>query len=124
MEQNQRYIIIRKIYLYFLSLVGLVLIVIALVRLVDLGLRVYVFKGAEEVVVWPEPGPIRVPGIKPGEERELTTEEKAAWEEKQRQTRVKENLRQRHRTASNSIAMIIVGLPLYLYHWRIIKKET
>ncbi|TSD01120.1 MAG: hypothetical protein Athens071426_706, partial [Parcubacteria group bacterium Athens0714_26] len=30
----------------------------------------------------------------------------------------------RQKDASINLAMIIVGLPLYLYHWLIIKKET
>ncbi|MDD5590074.1 MAG: hypothetical protein PHQ47_02780, partial [Candidatus Portnoybacteria bacterium] len=31
---------------------------------------------------------------------------------------------QRHRDASINLALIIVGLPLYLYHWRLIKREA
>jgi len=31
---------------------------------------------------------------------------------------------QRQKDASSSLAMILVGLPLYLYHWRVISKET
>ena len=30
----------------------------------------------------------------------------------------------RHRNASESLALILVGIPLYLYHWNIIKKES
>ena len=30
----------------------------------------------------------------------------------------------RHRDASLNLSLILIGLPLYLYHWRIIKKET
>ena len=30
---------------------------------------------------------------------------------------------QRESTAANALAMIIVGIPLYLYHWRVIKKD-
>lgn len=35
-----------------------------------------------------------------------------------------EAIRQRQRELSGSLSMIIVGLPLYLYHWNIIKKEN
>jgi len=31
---------------------------------------------------------------------------------------------QRQKQASQNLAFILVGLPLYLYHWRLIKKET
>jgi len=30
----------------------------------------------------------------------------------------------RHKDAFLNLAMILIGLPLYLYHWRIIKRET
>jgi molecular chaperone DnaK (HSP70) len=30
----------------------------------------------------------------------------------------------KHREAANNLALIIVGLPLYLYHWMLIKKES
>lgn len=31
---------------------------------------------------------------------------------------------QKHRDASLNLALILIGFPLYIYHWRIIKKET
>jgi hypothetical protein len=30
---------------------------------------------------------------------------------------------QREQTAASALAMIIVGVPLYLYHWRVIKRD-
>jgi hypothetical protein len=30
----------------------------------------------------------------------------------------------RHRDASINLSLILIGLPLYIFHWRIIKKET
>ena len=29
----------------------------------------------------------------------------------------------REREAARSLAMILIGLPLYLFHWRIIRRE-
>ncbi len=31
---------------------------------------------------------------------------------------------QKKRQMSNSLAMILVGAPVYLYHWKTIKKES
>ena len=39
--------LIRTIYLYLFSLVGLVIVVIRLVNLVDLGLKTFVFENAD-----------------------------------------------------------------------------
>ena len=50
---KEKYPLIRKIYLYVVSFIGLLLIVIGLVRLLDLGLKVYVFKHADYYGIYP-----------------------------------------------------------------------
>ena len=45
--------LIRKIYLYLFSLIGLVLVVIGCVQLVNLGLKAYVFTAADQYYTYP-----------------------------------------------------------------------
>lgn len=87
--------------MYLFSFIGLLVAVIGTIQLVDLGLKVYVFKGADKYEY-----------VAPKIEGEDVNVE----EEKMIQER--ETVRQRQRQASNSIAMIVVGIPLYLYHWK------
>ena len=113
--------IIRTIYLYLFSTIGLVLIVSGSVTLVDLGLKSYVFKNADEVILYPE-----YPGVKPMPLSEISTATPTAEEieqYKQEQIKVQEKQQQndKARRASNAIAMIIVGLPLFGYHWKILQ---
>lgn len=108
--------LIRKIYLYLFTIVGLALLSIGTVRLVDLGLKLTIFKKAETPVVYPQPK--RVPLEKDKEEFVGPSEEELRKSEEAQLSR------ERHRTASSSLAMIIVGLPIFLYHWSIIQKET
>jgi len=98
---------VRLLYLYLFSFVGLFIMVIGSIALVDLGLKTYVFKVSEQVY-YPEP---RVE-----EEQQLSAEELEARNKE-------EQSNQRKRQVSNSLAMIIVGAPVYLYHWGTIKKE-
>ena len=98
---------IRLIYLYLFSFVGLLVAVIGAVRLVDLALKVYVFEGADRYEYI-------APRIE-GQEIDRT-EEKMVQE--------RETERQRKRELSGSISMILVGAPLYLYHWRTIQREN
>jgi hypothetical protein len=132
--------LIRKIYLYLFTIVGLSLIVIGGVRLIDLGLKMTIFKQADQQRYSYEKMPPYAPvsetklnDIAAGQTTvQVTEEEKAqiqrwladykSWRE--REEKIDPMTSERQREASNSIAMIIVGLPLYLYHWRIIKKET
>jgi hypothetical protein len=137
--------IIRTIYLYLFALVGLTLLTIGVVRLVDLGLKMYVFTKAEEQTYKPAPQIIRMgpDGVTAEEVSEmakaceansqLTEEQRKSlagwlqnyetWKEEQISPETLRSI-QRQRTASQAFAFIIVGLPLYLYHWRIIRKET
>ncbi len=102
---------IRVLYLYLFSFIGLLVVVIGSVRLVDLGLKVVVFRGADEYMIYPAPVPEKMPG-----EPMMSQEE---WNGQQR----REMTRQRQREFSGAIAMILVGLPLYLYHWKQIQKK-
>ncbi|MEX2028104.1 MAG: hypothetical protein WD988_01215 [Candidatus Curtissbacteria bacterium] len=105
--------LIRKIYLYSFAFLGLVLVVFGLVRILDLGLKVYVFKQADQFAHAPYPAEKLT-----SESREPTQEEKDNLKREQEATEAKNRQAQRQSTASNSLAMIIVGLPLFLYHWK------
>lgn len=106
---------IRLLYLYLFSFIGLLITIIGATNLVSLGLKVYVFDNADIQDV-----KIMAPRLVEGEK--LPLEEQVSDEEKEA-TLLKENIKRRQRELSNSLSMIIVGAPLYLYHWKTIKKE-
>jgi len=98
---------IRLLYLYLFSFVGLLITIIGSVSLVDLGFKTYVFRVTERVYC-PEP---RMEG-----EVQLSVDELEVRNKK-------EESNQRKRQVSNSLAMMVVGVPVYWYHWKTIKKE-
>ena len=106
--------IIRKIYLYLFSAIGLVVVIVGSVQLVDLALKTFVFKKADVYLEYPRSKAIEpVTGQLPAEP---TEEELEKFNQAQMDS-------QRQRTLASSLASIVVGLPLYLYHWRTLKKE-
>lgn len=105
---------IRLLYLYLFSFIGLIIAVIGSIRILELGIKVYIFKGADEYS-YTQPAKISPDGI----EIELSEEEKA----RQRSDQETETKRQRERELSGALAMILVGVPLYKYHWKTIQKE-
>jgi hypothetical protein len=139
-NQKAHYPLIRTIYLYLFALLGLVLITIGGVRFIDMALKVFVFTKAEneERITYQEPPmlpllPSKTEGNKNNQEKMCLTEEEKQifnnwmtdyknWKEKREKFDYLASKRQKE--ASYNLAMILVGLPLYLYHWRIIKKET
>ena len=113
--------LVRAIYLYLFSLVGLVLITIGLVRIVDLGLKTYIYKKADQAYIYHE---YTIKVRAPGEEAQvLTKEEQEEYDEKRAAAEEANREGRRQRTASNSLAMIIIGTPLFLYHWKTIQKD-
>ena len=128
---------IRLIYLYIFAITGLVLLIIGGVRFIDMGLKAFVFTAADEeqrLYVKQPPIPIypveKVDDIQDG--GELTAQQKEAierwlveyeaWEEQRGD--LDPVTSRRHRDASINLAMILVGAPLYIYHWGTIKKEA
>ena len=101
---------LRLLYLYLFSFVGLLITVIGSIQIVDLTLKTYVFK-VTEYSYYPETMPLE-PGGKPV----MSVEESKRRNEE-------EQANQRKRQLSNSLAMIMIGTPLYLYHWNTIKRE-
>jgi hypothetical protein len=101
---------LRLLYLYLFSFVGLLITVIGSIQMVDLTLKTYVFK----VSNYSYP----VTAIK-DEKGNITM----TVEEQEKQQR-KDADNDRKRQLSNSLAMVAIGVPLYLYHWKTIKKES
>lgn len=139
-----KYPLIRTIYLYVFALAGLSLVIIGAVQLVNLGLKTYIFKHADDQYAerpFYPPEKLYVPGLtQEGQEtvkevkadQILTKEEKDAlerwlvsfqvWEQRQKEY---DPVRSgRHRTASIAFALILVGLPVFLYHWGVIQREV
>lgn len=139
---------IRTIYLYLFALVGLALIVIGSVRLLDLGLKIFIFKEAdkpEEVQrIYPPFPPERF--LEPSSvSKDQKTTDIALSEETEKVSAIEKDAlnrwlidyeewktsyesidyvrSRREREASNSLAFIIIGIPLYLYHWAVIKRD-
>jgi hypothetical protein len=137
----EKHALIRTIYLYVFALLGLVLITIGSVNFVDMGLKAWVFTQADdEQRMWEKmpPRPVQLEAIEKIKttsetgEVTLTINEKNSvlqsihayeeWEE--RQSKVDVVVARRHREASTNLALILIGIPLYLYHWGIIRRET
>lgn len=104
---------LRLLYLYLFSFVGLLIVVIGSIQLVDLGIKTYIFPDIDSYT-YVQPKVICPEG---------ETCPEAMTEEEQRQASQLEAKRNRQRQFSNTFAMLVVGAPLYLYHWGLIKKE-
>ena len=136
----QKHPLIRTIYLYVFALLGLVLVTIGTVRFVNMALKTFVFTQADQDqrYMYEPPRPPYAMPVK-GEKLSdatstvvLTQDEQEAqrqwmseyqaWQETR--SKIDYQAVRRHQDASMNLALILVCLPLYLYHWRVIQKKT
>ena len=134
--------LVRTIYLYIFALLGLILLIIGSVNFLNMGLKAFIFNQAEEeqrILYKQVPTPFSDSRIK-DIEGEIDKEEEICFSEeeeekiknwlvdynnwKESSLKVDPITARRHRDASLNLSLILIGLPLYLYHWKIIKKET
>jgi hypothetical protein len=126
--------LIKSIYLYTFALVGLSLVIIGSVNFIDMALKAFVFTQAEQDTYYKMPtSSYQIETIESLKNNEsLTQEEKEiverwlsdyeAWEERNKEVDPLTSRRQER--ASKNLALILIGIPLYLYHWRLIRKEV
>jgi hypothetical protein len=105
--------LLKLIYLYLFSAIGLILVVVGLIKLVDLGFKTFVFREADVYYT-----PVF---FYPGEEK-ISPEELQRRVEEERKAEEINRRAQRQKEVSKALSMIIVGVPLYIYHWRLVMK--
>jgi hypothetical protein len=107
---------LRKSFLYIFATVGLIITIIGGVSLINLGLKTYVFTKADNYCY-----DSRVPVVK---QDGTTAEPTQAQIDQDKKNCEEQRAASKQSQASNAIAMLIVGIPLYLYNWMTIKKEN
>ena len=134
MERNRNWTV-RTVYLYVATLVGLGLLIAGGVQAFELVLKATILTQADaEEQLWAKqpPAPYMLDTARSLEQvDELTPEQKAMvvqwlsdyerWSERQEQLDVV--AARRERQAATALALVFVGIPVYLYHWLTIRKE-
>jgi hypothetical protein len=126
---------IRQIYFYAATLIFLIMSVIALISLLNLGLKTYIFTKADMafgqtcddnggIVYAPMPAPI-VPAGKDGQPAvvELTPDQKAANKAACEKNQADQRDSQRQNTLVQYLSMLVVAAPLFWLHFKWVQKD-
>lgn len=108
---------IKKVYLYLVSLISLVILVIASIILINLALKTWVFPKADEnyyTAYCPQTTEKTPDGAEISQPRECIDDQYA----KDQRTA------QKQRDAAQALAMIIVASPVFYYHWKLARREA
>ena len=109
---------IKKIYLYLVSVISLFIIVFGAISLLNMGLKTWVFTKADKDFYAYPMCPVET--TPDGSKGAMVN-----CDETQQRKQADENrIAQKQREAANSLAMIIVGAPVFYFHWRLARKEA
>ncbi len=100
-----------------------------------MGLRTFIFTQSDDEQRMYHEMPPKPYGISPAERidgesravfrdsllKKQWAEDYAEWRERRKS--VDPVTARRHREAANNLSFILVGLPVYLYHWRLIRRD-
>ena len=134
MERN-RNLTVRTVYLYVATLVGLGLIIAGGVQSFELLLKATVLPQADaEESLWAKqpPMPYALDRVKDLDQNSEISEEELvmvrSWLEdyerwSEQQTDFDPIAARRQRRAATALSLLLVGIPMYLYHWLTIRHE-
>jgi hypothetical protein len=115
---------IKKVYLYMVSLISLIIIVVAAIMLLNLALRTWIFPKADDNYYYPPQIACEQVKNPDGSVSQLPPNcgedkysERMKEEEKNRRTAQKQS------NAAQALAMLIVASPVFYYHWKLARKE-
>lgn len=123
---------IRQIYFYAATLIFLIMSVIALISLLNLGLKTYAFPKADMAYGMtcddngnygynaPMPAPVKEGATTTGE---LTAEQKAMNKARCEQQQNDQRDSQRQNTLVQYLSMLVVAAPLFFLHFKWVQKD-
>jgi hypothetical protein len=116
---------IKKIYLYLVSVIALVIAVVGAIMLLNMGLKAWVFTKADQdyyqIEYYQCKANQSVDVSKPVNASEANcTEQELKDLTKQRDER---RSAQKQRDASQALSMLVIAAPVWFFHWRLAKRE-
>jgi hypothetical protein len=113
---------LKKLYLYIVSIIALVITVIGAIMLLNMALKTWVFTKADDYGRYPVP--CSQPATKNPDGSVVYGSDCGPEYEKQQEQAEKDNrTAQKQSQAAQAIAMIVIAGPIWFFHWRMARKE-
>lgn len=120
---------IKKIYLYLVSVIALVIWVVGSIMLLNMALKTWVFPKADNYTYYAYPAKVDCERMKAEKaanpaayvDPSCDNPDYAAEQEKREK---EQRSSEKQREAAQALAMIIVAAPVWYFHWRLARKEV
>ncbi len=117
--------VIKSLYFYLVSFVALMMVVFSTADMINIALKTWVFTAADKDMyaytraVCEVPAPATDPKAVPA----MTKAECEKQNDENTKQQEASRIAQRQRDVVRDISMIVVGIPLFLIHWRILRSK-
>ena len=126
--------IIRQLYLYAVSIISLFMVVFSVGQVVNQGLKAWVFTLADNPQHCDADGnsyygaspmavPMKSPDSKDTTQAVMTPEQKAAAKATCEKNLAEQRASDRQRELVSALSMLIVSLPVFVFHFKLVQKE-
>ena len=109
--------LIKRIYLYAVSLIALTIIVVSAIILVDMALKIYVLKQSTITTPYPSVCP------EPAKSPTIADPDCIAQAQAQIEYQKESDEASNEREVAQALAMLLVSIPVFWYHWSLSRKE-
>lgn len=113
--------IIKSIYLYLVSFVALMMIIFSSADVINIGLKAFIFTKADDYSYGYYPAcPVATPA---GTTTSVKTDPGCLNPDEQKKRDEASRESQRQSSLVRDFSMIIVGIPVFMYHWGIVRRK-
>ncbi len=119
MESNSKVVIIKNIYFYLVSFVALMMIVFSGADAINTLLRSYVFTNADNMYYSYPTCAMKTPSGVVGSDVIDCQKQDEEMKKQAEQSRIAN----RDQSLVRDFSFILVGIPLFFFHWRIVRRK-
>jgi hypothetical protein len=113
--------VIKNIYLYLVSFVALMMIIFSTADVINIGLKAFIFTKADDMSYGYYPAcPVATPA---GTTTSVKADPGCLSPDEQKKRDEDSRSAQRQNSLVRDISMIIVGIPVFMYHWSIVRRK-
>ena len=115
--------VIKSLYFYLVSFVALMMVVFSTADLINMALKTWVFTKADDTMYYS--APCAAPLAAPTDKSVPTTSQADCEKQNAENLKQQENSRiaQKQSNVVRDLSMIVVGIPLFFIHWRILRSK-
>ena len=122
-QPNSKASFIKTLYLYLVSFVALMMLVVSAVDILNIILKTFIFTKADNYDYYAVPAMCETRPLPAGATTTPPTPDCIKDTEANKKSAEENRVAQRQRDLVRDISMFVVGIPLFAFHWKLARRK-